>query len=298
LRELLLPALATLSATLLTPAGPGLLGHVTGYFGNRLLVDRTAEYTSPNFHDPAYRLFLLTIVILVATVAWSRRRPQLHEGLLALVFLAFALYSLRNIPLFGIVTAPLLAAQLANLPAIEGGAGRVVGRLGRWFAQRNAAIERIDRRAQPHLWTSLAVAGLILAMGAGWRSGSTAHGIDFDETHLPVEAVSTLKADVPVGHGFSVMHWGGYLLHELWPAQQVFIDGQTDFYGEQLFRDYLAVAELRAGWEDVLRRYDVEWIVFQSDTPLVRTLAADPGWRVTYRDDVATVLIRAQPAPL
>jgi hypothetical protein len=196
LRELLLPALATLAATLLTPAGPGLLGHVTGYFGNRILVDRTAEYTSPNFHDPAYRLFLLTIVVLLATVAWSRRRPQLHEGLLALVFLGFALYSLRNIPLFGIVTAPLLAAQLASLPAVEGGAGRVVGQLGRWFAQRNAAIERIDRRAQPHVWTSLAVVGLVIAMGASWRSGSAALGIGFDETHLPVEAVSYLKTDV------------------------------------------------------------------------------------------------------
>ena len=54
----------------------------------------------------------------------------------------------------------------------------------------------------------------------------------------------------------------------------------------------LQVAELRAGWQDVFDRYDIRWVVFSSNSPLVRTLQTSEGWHVTYEDSLATVLTR------
>ena len=43
---------------------------------------------------------------------------------------------------------------------------------------------------------------------------------------------------------------------------------------------------------EVLDKYQVTWVLFDTDSPLVRTLSESPGWRVEYQDDLATVLAR------
>jgi len=113
---------------------------------------------------------------------------------------------------------------------------------------------------------------------------------------MRVTAVDYLRSSPPAGNGFNQFEWGGYLIHQLWPGQRVFIDGQSDFYGEALFREYAQVAEQRDGWADVLGRRGVEWMICGSDSSLVRLLVITPGWRVAHRDPVATVLVRSHPA--
>ncbi len=296
LRTLAPVALATAGATLLNPAGPGLLGHVTGYLGKRLLVDRTNEYLSPNFHELGSAFFLAMLLLCLASFAWSRRRPALHEGALALVFAAFGLYSARNIPLFAMVAAPVLAAQLAAAApvAVAPWLAPAWRRAGAWLERRNAVYARIDGHARGHLWPALALAGALAIAAAQQQAGAAPLGIAFDARRMPVAAAAFLRAHPPAGNGFNELAWGGYLLHELWPAERVFIDGQTDFYGEALAREYLQVVELQAGWQDVLDRHQVTWVIYPTDSALTRALAGQAGWHVTYQDGVATVLERAE----
>jgi hypothetical protein len=295
LKALLPVAAAVFAAILLNPAGPSLLFHVTGYLGKSLLVDNTQEYRSPDFHKTDVRVFLIMLLVTLGALAWSRRRPALHEGLLVTGFTYFSLYSGRNIPLFAIITAPVLVPLLQGAYEsleVSGRAGTILKRAVAWLARRDAAYSRIDSRAQGHLWPVVAV---LVLLGIAWaqaRAGQDPLGAVFNKQRLPVDAVAYLKQHVPEGNGFNEFHWGGYLLHELWPAQRVFIDGQTDFYGEALTREYLDAALLHAGWRDVLDRYDVRWVIFSTDTPFVRALEETPGWHAVYSDDVATVLLR------
>jgi hypothetical protein len=297
LRDLAAPTLGTLAATLCTPAGTGLLPHVTSYFGMRLLVDRTQEYMSPNFHQHHLLPYVGMVLLIVAGLAWSRRRPPLHETLLFGGFLYLSLFAGRNIPLFAILTAPLLAAQLQalTLPALPGGRMAAVGsRLGTLLVQRDAAYGAIDARTRGHLWPVVVV--LVLGL-AGWvdhRAGQAPLGIEIAAERLPVQAASYLAANPPPGNGFNELHWGGYLLHRLWPAQQVFIDGQTDFYGEALAREYFDVTELRGNPERILQARGVRWVVYSTGSPLVVYLLSRPDWRVAYVDQVATVLVRVE----
>jgi hypothetical protein len=46
----------------------------------------------------------------------------------------------------------------------------------------------------------------------------------------------------------------------------------------------------------VLSKYDVQWIVFPTDSILVRQLAGQPEWQTVYQDDLATVLLRRDAA--
>jgi hypothetical protein len=290
-RRLLPVALITLAATCVNPVGPALLGHVFGWFGNTLLINLTQEYTSPNFHQAPVRGFAAMILVAVACVAWSRRRPALHEGLLLLGFLYLALFSSRNVPLFAIVVAPILARQLAAMALPGGRLGKRVERVAAWLGHRDHVLAHIDARSRFHLWPVAVLLGLA-ALAFVQRDAGAPLGVRFDPARQPVAAVAYLKAHPQPGHMFNNFIWGGYVLHELWPAQRVFIDGQTDFYGEALTQEYLDVQDVKPGWRDVLDRYDVQWILFPSDSALEQVLIASGNWDTVYRDSMAVILTR------
>jgi hypothetical protein len=70
----------------------------------------------------------------------------------------------------------------------------------------------------------------------------------------------------------------------------VFIDGGTDHYGEQLFKEYLQVWNLEPGWRDVLRRWDIGLVLVPPDSRLADELARDQQWHPWYCDSVAVIL--------
>lgn len=290
-RALVAVGAATAAITLVNPGGLVLLDHIASFFQKSLIIDRTAEWMSPDFHRAEFRWFLGMLVATLVAAAWSRRRLELHEGLLLGGFAGFALYANRNAPLFAILVAQSLAALLSDLSVPTGGLPGA-DRLRRYFARRNAALTHFNARLRAHLWPLAGVIGLLVVGTIQLRGGSAPLSVAFDRVLQPVDAVAYLRTQQPLGRGFNNIEWGGYLLHELWPTDRVFIDGQTDFYGEELTREYIRVASLGDGWLETLARYDARWVLYRTDAPLTRALAGTPGWRVSYQDPTATVLMR------
>jgi len=91
---------------------------------------------------------------------------------------------------------------------------------------------------------------------------------------------------------FNHFIWGGYLLYREWPDMRVFIDGQTDFYGEQLTREYLDVITLESGWESILAAHDVDWVILPVKELAARALEQNEAWSVVYRDETTLLLHR------
>jgi hypothetical protein len=89
-------------------------------------------------------------------------------------------------------------------------------------------------------------------------------GNHFDQAVFPVSAADWLERQPQTGAMFNYFPWGGYLLYRFWPSERVFIDGQTDFYGERLTRQYEQVITLAGGWQNVLSRYRVDWVMVAS----------------------------------
>jgi len=266
-----------LAGTLLNPAGPWLLAHVAGYLGKGYLVDTTAEYQSPDFHQPYGRLFLGVLCALIAMLALAGRRPSYPRLIAILVTIAFALISLRNIPLFGVVALPLIALHLSEPSSWSPPAA---------LRQLSAAFSNASRQAAVGVWSAVVGGGLILFMSAGSVLPPA-----FDSSVFPVAAVAEARREGLAGPLFNEFAWGGYVLYA-WPEQPVFIDGQTDFYGESLTREYADLRAARGDWEARLNQRDIDLILLPPDAPLVQHLSNSPAWRQWYVDSTATILVR------
>jgi hypothetical protein len=72
----------------------------------------------------------------------------------------------------------------------------------------------------------------------------------------------------------------------------VFIFGEAALMGDPLLNDYEDVQTLRPDWEQVLDRYGVDYIVYNSGEPLANVLALDPRWKLVYHDSVAVIYVR------
>jgi hypothetical protein len=71
--------------------------------------------------------------------------------------------------------------------------------------------------------------------------------------------------------------WGGYLLYA-WPEQKVFIDGQTDFYGEPLSKLYMSIRQAQPGWDRRLDSLGVQLVLIPEDAPLSQWLMVSNAW--------------------
>src|SRR4029079_16281889 len=96
-----------LVASLGNPNGGRNLAHVAGFFGNSAILRQTQEFMSPDFHTINGKLFLLALLVVVATLALTRRLPTMPVLLILLGNIAFSLISQRNIELFALVALPL-----------------------------------------------------------------------------------------------------------------------------------------------------------------------------------------------
>ncbi len=263
----------SLAATLLNPAGWRLWETTFGFLRNRYLVSHTAEYLPPNFHDPSTWPFLALVAFSVLALALKGRSLPLSHALLLSGWTAMGLYSTRNIPLYAIVSVPILAGMLGR-PRPDG----LQARLGRMESALKGA-----------LWPAGFAFLMGLALASGARLDFGGRGNVFLPETFPVQAAEWLEAHPQTGNVFNYFPWGGYLLYRFQGGLPVFIDGQTDFYGEALTRQYEQVVTLADGWPQVLAQYGITWALIPADSALVEGLEA-LGWTVVYRDETAVIL--------
>ncbi len=274
--------IALLLASLITPVGPGMLTHVLSTLQNRYLVDITVEFQSPNFHIISTWPFAALLLLSLA-IAWlSPRRLEWTPLALLGGWTAFALYSARNIPLYA------LAAVMVLAPSADALVGEMLPAVKRFLSR----IDEIDRRCWGWVWAFVIVVVLVGIEASGTPLDAWGRGNTIDPHVFPVVAIDTLKDSPPAGNVFNEFTWGGYLLYRMWPQQRVFIDGWADFYGDALTREYLQAVNAEPGWNAVLDRYNVQWVIIPPTRALAAQLDASPTWTRRYEDGTAGVWVR------
>ena len=287
LTNMLVVGPASFLVSLANPAGFDIWKTGFGFLGNHYLVSHTAEYLPPDFQNPSFWPFLGVVIVSIVILGFSRIRLNSAYLLLVGGWTSLALYSARNIPLYLVVVIPILCGQMA--PLILGSqrsslTSRMIG-----FQEKFARTESEIKGGL--LGFGIVLAALVLLIG-GRSLDFQRQGNQFNPESFPVEAVDWYQEQPPEGQGFNYFPWGGYLLFRLWPENLVFIDGQTDFYGEELTREYEKVITLQPGWMDVLDQYGVGWVLMPTDSQLASFLETDPGWLVLYRDGTASLIRR------
>ena len=283
-----LSALACLAASLLNPYTYHLHVHVWQYLRDPYLSERIMEFLSVSFHHPIAIFFETMLAGGVLAAAWYAKRGNYAEPLLFLLWAHAALLSARNIPIFMIVVAPMVAAAadagMRNLAAAP---------VAAWLRNLTARINRVMRETSEtdaigrwHL-ASLAGVALVAALlyaphpPKGFRA-------EFDPTRYPADAVSALR-QYPAARVFTFDQWGDYLIYRLYPRSRVFVDGRSDFYGEDFETKMLQVLNVNYGWDQTLARFAVDTVLMPPTSPLTGALKESCRWRVVYDDGVALV---------
>lgn len=272
-KKLAFIGMTSFAVSFINPAGWRLWATSVGYLGNRFLLDQTIEYQSPNFHTWSTWPFLIMISFAILVVG-RRINLRPHQAILFAGWTAMSLYSARNIPLFAIVTAPYLGTAIQT----------IVEKLS-ILREIDQTISKVENGLRGAV---LPLAAVILLAVAFKMQPSTNN--QFDPNKFPVKAVDWLQAHPQQGKMFNNFIWGGYLLYRLWPQQTVFIDGQTDFYGEGLTREYTRVMALDESWKEILEKYDVSWVIVPSGKAIIKVLQEESHWIVVYEDETATIL--------
>jgi hypothetical protein len=116
-------------------------------------------------------------------------------------------------------------------------------------------------------------------------------------TNLAVPSAAALRvalAQAPARRMFNLYDWGGLIIFHGYPDVRVFIDGRQDVYGLELNRVHHHLMGASPGWRAELARRRIDMVFAPAWVPLVRNLAADPGWRVAFADGSAAVLLKGK----
>jgi hypothetical protein len=263
---------ASLLATLINPYGWRLHEHVFTYLQNDYIMDHIAEFRSFSFHSAgAWSVELLLLIALLGTVALFKQR-RLGPGVLSLGLIHISLYSARHLPTTAVVLLPLCVAALT--------------REARSWPRLRPMLEYSDRLRiiDQKIWGVVPIV-LVLALTVIARD----RDLNFDAEKFPVRAARFIPDG---GRVFTKDQWGGYLLYRFDGQRKVFMDGRSDFYGDGFLRTYAEVADVRPGWQNVLKQYDVNVVLIPVDHALVSVLQLSPEWKRVYADSMATIFER------
>jgi hypothetical protein len=98
---------------------------------------------------------------------------------------------------------------------------------------------------------------------------------------------------------FNFFDVGGFLDWQMYPQALTFIDGRT--YNQEVFMDHQSVTGAMPGWEEILRKYDVTYIVSKSvDSsgmilPVIISLSNNPDWSLVFADGLFVIFVRNSP---
>jgi hypothetical protein len=281
--------------TLVNPYFYHLHAHMFEYLSNTYQLRNIEEFQSFNFHHPVTVFFEPMLLLGLAAAVWSVTRRDYIHALLIAGWAHLALVAVRNAPIFMIVAAVPVANMLQQL--IEELPAR---NLANWLRQAAANAQRFaadfgetDSIPRLHLASAAAVCLLVSLFYA--PNAPAQCRAEYDAKHYPAKAVEVLRKAGPGETIFTEDSWGGYLIYQLYPANKVFIDGRSDFYGASFDKKYQDVMNVRYDWEKNLDQYHVNAILLPADASLAGTLKESRRWRPIYDDGVA-ILFRATDA--
>jgi hypothetical protein len=274
--KLLFAGVTSLIASVITP---DLWHNWEAVLNNRssFILSRTGETMPPDLTSLSVLPFtvLLALTIFLFLIYYKTHSTS-HLFLLSGLGL-MSLFMARNIPLFAIACSPIVS-ELTKAS------------LTPWKAWRQieARFSGFRRQSQWHI-LPLTVTLLTVTFFANHYFSNGQTIFHFNPQVFPVHAMNWLELHPQSGRMLNEFNWGGYILYRTWPQQQVFLDSQSDFYGEAFMRDYAQIASSQGDWENLLKKYQATWAIIPRDWPLARELK-NQEWETVYQDQTAIIL--------
>ncbi len=257
------------------------------------------EYLSPIFHaDVQTGALALLFAFLTIGLAITRCPLSFPQLVMALGFACLSLFGVRNMPLFVIVILPLLAQLFSNTIFAEEQAKKgifplldshIQGML-RYLRNLNAKFSENELLCCLHLVPIFTVVFLVLVS----LNGGKAFGqVILDTTFSLEKPIKTLKAiqslKLNPESGFNFDSWGGYLNYRLGIA--TFIDDRSEYYGESFFVAYDTLLNALPGWQELLKKYGIKWVLIPNNSRFGCALQQTLKWKLAAKDDAASLYV-------
>ena len=275
--------LACMAASLVNPYGWNLHVHVIEYLRSDWIRNVIQEFQSPSFRSENMLQFEALLLIGLIVAGAQFRRWRVVEGLWIVFWAHMALGGVRHAPIFITVTAPIIASQLSDW-------------WNRWTAHVRKsslpgilnlmAADALKGFRRTSAWPAAAVAALVF-MGPPIKWPQ-----DFPEFVFPVKIVRAHSDLILQFRVLTTDQWADFLIY-VNPAQKVFIDGRSDFYGPEVGNDYLRLTNGAWDWRQILDKYRFNLALLPVESSLAQILKLAPEWRVVEDDGKRILLARS-----
>jgi hypothetical protein len=278
LRRLALILFVCIAIVPLNPYGPAMYSYPLKTLHSRAMSAYIGEWLSPDFHQPRYLPVLLMMLATMLLPVLSPRHLSARELLLLVVTTYAALRSVRHIPIYVLVAAPLLSAVVQATLQKTGKA-------------------RLFDRPQPLTRFKLVVNGTLLAAFMVFSAVRVQYVIhrqpEAEAKEFPAAAAAFLMSAQPPAPLMNHYNWGGYFIWKIYPEYKVYIDGRADVYGDSFMDEFASAYYLKGEWwRGALEKWRPQTIALPPDAPLVTALKTVPGWKPVFLDRQAIVLTR------
>jgi hypothetical protein len=283
--------LACAAASLVNPYGWNLHRHVAEYLRSDWIRNVVQEFQSPSFRSENMLQFEVLLLAGLIVAAAQFRRWKIVEGLWIVFWAHMALASVRHAPVFLTITAPIIASQLSE-----------------WWNQWTAhvktsslahilnlmAADALKGFRRTSAWPVAAVMVLVL-LGPPFTSiTSVKWPQDFPDFVFPTTIVRSHSDLILRSRVLTTDQWADYLIY-VNPAQKVFIDGRSDFYGPEVGNDYIRLTAGAWDWRPLLDKYRFNLALLPVESALAQILKLAPDWRV-LQDDGKRILLARDPS--
>jgi hypothetical protein len=280
-REWLPLVLSGIACVAVVPLNPNGFSMLTfPFFVMRLKITHDlTEWQPANLRDPHLYPFIALAVTTLLAMMFSKQRYRPGQFFIYAASLGAALKTARNIPLFCLFAALLLADHL-------------------WIPALRRRSERARGMAQA------ATATLLLVAASFFCAHAAANGLAFqalaEKNLYPKDAVSYLVNHRLSPNLLNDYAFGGYLIWRLYPAYHVYVDGRADLYGDDFLSTYVAVYNGERDPQAFLKDNGINTVFLSPSsglTTLLRMLTVQGSWKLEYEDGRAVIFVRAYPAP-
>lgn len=263
------------AVTVLNPYGIHLHAHILQYLRSDWIRNLVQEFQAPTFRDEGQFQFEIMLLLGLLTAGVLLMRGKVPE-VLWLVFLSHcALTSVRHAPLYALVAAPLLAVCLSEWSR------QTTLRAG--IRSYHRILFQLGEDLRPGFTrTSVWVCAPVIALS--FLNAPVPWPRDFPNEAFPTALISRNQDLITHGRVFTSDQWADYLIYLYYPNQKVFFDGRSDFYGEDLGKQYLALLEGSHRALAVMRQHGFTVMLLPAGWPLADLLKREPGWTVIESD--------------
>lgn len=278
LRTLALVFVGSLVAGCLNPQGWRIYLFPFEIFFSPIQQREVTDWLSPNFQQPDLFPLAVLILLTIAALSLSPRRPKPSELLFFLSTLFATLKSNRHMAIFALIAVPLAAEYLQHWVSSTP-LQKAFGKPGMGSASKREVLLSL-----------LLILPLFLFVN---RLRTTVYGPPQQQmVQVPIKAVEFMEQKQVNGNTFTDPNvWAGYLIWTR-PMNPVYIDGRIDMYGDQFVKEYIEIIRGKIDWREPFLRYGVRVVIVNPKSMLSREMQDAPDWQMLYRDEMAVVFER------